>query len=431
MRDMIRKHLNKKIRASALCTGALLCMAFAVPCAASSQNQLDGVKQEISRQKNQLASKQKKYNSLQQALKQHELNIAKAANDIHATNNQLATIKRTIDKLNAEQAELEQKQQQQKAVVASLLNAQFRQGKDSDIASLLSGEDSTRLDRMTTYAEHISKARVEAIDALDATQTEIQMKVHELKEQKTEQQQALNALKQQKQTLDQQQQSRQKTLSSIKNQITSGNEDLVELQANEKRMIAAIAKAKAEAERRAREEAERRAREKAAAEARIKAAKEAKERAAAEAEAREIDQQYARQQARVPMDGLARHKGKLYWPVKGPILHNYGSLQRGQLHWKGMVFSKPLGSQVRAIYSGRIVFADWLRGYGLMIGIDHGKGDMSFYGYNQTLLKKVGDTVQAGEPIALVGDSGGQEKPGLYFEIRRKGQPTNPKPWLD
>ncbi len=142
---------------------------------------------------------------MQQALKQHELNIAKAANDIHATNNQLATIKRTIDKLNAEQAELEQKQQQQKAVVASLLNAQFRQGKDSDIASLLSGEDSTRLDRMTTYAEHISKARVEAIDALDATQTEIQMKVHELKEQKTEQQQALNALKQQKQTPDQQQ----------------------------------------------------------------------------------------------------------------------------------------------------------------------------------------------------------------------------------
>ena len=98
MRDIIRKHLNQKIRASALCTGVLLCMTFAVPCAASSQNQLDGVKQEISRQKNQLASKQKKYNSLQQDLKQHELNIAKAANDIHATNNQLATIKRAIDK---------------------------------------------------------------------------------------------------------------------------------------------------------------------------------------------------------------------------------------------------------------------------------------------------------------------------------------------
>ncbi|WP_236690724.1 hypothetical protein [Photobacterium angustum] len=147
---------------------------------------------------------------MQQDLKQHELNIAKAANDIHATNNQLATIKRTIDKLNAEQTELEQKQKQQKAVVASLLNAQFRQGQDSDIASLLSGEDSTRLDRMTTYAEYISKARVNAIDALDATQTEIQMKVHQLNEQKTEQQQALNTLKQQKQTLDQQQQSRQK-----------------------------------------------------------------------------------------------------------------------------------------------------------------------------------------------------------------------------
>lgn len=431
MRDMIRKHLNKKIRASALCTGVLLCMTFAVPCAASSQNQLDGVKQEISRQKNQLASKQKKYNSLQQDLKQYELNIAKAANDIHSTNNQLATIKRAIDKLNTEQTELEEKQKQQKAVVASLLNAQFRQGQDSDIASLLSGEDSTRLDRMTTYAEYISKARVNAIDALDATQTEIQMKVHQLNEQKTEQQQVLNTLKQQKQTLDQQQQSRQKTLSSIKSQIDSSSEDLAELQANERQMLAAIAKAKAEAERRAREEAARIAREKAAAQARIKAAKEAKARAAAEAEAREIDRQYANQNARVPMDGLARHKGKLYWPVKGTILHNYGSHQQGQLRWKGMVFSKPMGSQVKAIYSGRIIFSDWLRGYGLMIGIDHGKGDMSFYGYNQTLLKKVGDTVQAGEPIALVGDSGGQTQPGLYFEIRRKGQPIDPKPWLD
>jgi len=95
-----------------------------------------------------------------------------------------------------------------------------------------------------------------------------------------------------------------------------------------------------------------------------------------------------------------------------------------------MVIAQSSGRQVKSIYSGKVVFADWLRGYGLMMVIDHGKGDMSFYGYNQTLLKKVGDNVRASEPIALVGDSGGQERSALYFEIRRKGAPTNPKSWL-
>ena len=95
-----------------------------------------------------------------------------------------------------------------------------------------------------------------------------------------------------------------------------------------------------------------------------------------------------------------------------------------------MVIGKASGSKVNAVYPGKVIFADWLRGYGLMLAIDHGKGDMTFYGYNQTLLKKVGDSVQANEAIALVGDSGGQSQSGLYFEIRRKGTPTNPRTWL-
>ena len=116
--------------------------------------------------------------------------------------------------------------------------------------------------------------------------------------------------------------------------------------------------------------------------------------------------------------------------MKGSVLHNYGTKQRGELRWKGMVIAKDSGSKVNAVYPGKVIFADWLRGYGLMLAIDHGKGDMTFYGYNQTLLKKVGDTVQANEAIALVGDSGGKSRSGLYFEIRRKGTPTNPRTWL-
>lgn len=95
-----------------------------------------------------------------------------------------------------------------------------------------------------------------------------------------------------------------------------------------------------------------------------------------------------------------------------------------------MVIAAPEGSEVHAIADGRVLLADWLQGYGLVVVIEHGKGDMSLYGYNQSALVNVGAQVKAGQPIALVGDSGGQGQSALYFEIRRQGQAVNPRPWL-
>ncbi|WP_425440410.1 peptidoglycan DD-metalloendopeptidase family protein [Photobacterium lipolyticum] len=377
-------HLNHTIRASALCTGALLCLMFSQPSVATSKNQLDGVKQEISRQQNQLGSKKTQFNTLQKELRQQELGIAQTAKKIHQADSQLNTLNDSISKLERDQTTLQQLKFGQQEMLKELLDTQYRQGQNDQLASLLSGKQSTELDRMSVYAERLSQARSRALNELAATNTELQLKHHELALQRQQQQVLLTQLKTEKSTLESKQKHRKKTLISIKSQINSDNNYLTELHANEKRLLAEIAKAKAEAE----------------------AAR------------------------RVPMDGLARQQGKLPWPVKGSVLHAYGSVQKGELHWKGMVFSKPSGSQVKAVYSGKVVFADWLRGYGLMLAIDHGKGDMSFYGYNQTLLKKVGDTVQASEAIALVGDSGGQERSGLYFEIRRKGTPTNPRNWL-
>lgn len=383
MRDKIR-YLNHTLRASALCTGALLCLAFAQPAAAADQQQLDGVKQEITRQQSQLGSKQKQVVTLQKSLKEQELNIAATAKKIHQAENQLAQLNNAITTLQQQQQQLRQRQLGQQELLKELLNTHYRQGKNSQLASLLSGEDSTELDRMSVYAERLSKARADALDNLAATNTELQLKNHQLSQQQQQQKTLLAQLQAEKRKLETEQQQRKKTVRRIKSQISSDNQYLDELKANEKRLIQEIAKAKAAAE----------------------AAR------------------------RIPMDGLAKHKGKLPWPVKGSVLHHYGTPQQGELRWKGMVISKPVGSQVKAVYPGKVVFADWLRGYGLMLVIDHGKGDMSFYGYNQTLLKKVGDTVQASEAIALVGDSGGQENSALYFEIRRKGSPTNPTGWL-
>ncbi|GAM55365.1 cell wall endopeptidase [Vibrio ishigakensis] len=130
------------------------------------------------------------------------------------------------------------------------------------------------------------------------------------------------------------------------------------------------------------------------------------------------------------MDGLAKQRGKLPWPVKGRVLHTYGSTQGGQADWKGMVINANYEQPVKAVYPGKVVFADYLRGYGLVMLIDHGKGDMTLYGYNQVLTKKEGDKVTAGETIALAGDTGGQSRASVYFELRRNSRTENPQRWL-
>ena len=123
-------------------------------------------------------------------------------------------------------------------------------------------------------------------------------------------------------------------------------------------------------------------------------------------------------------------RGKLPWPVEGAMLARYGT-PRGEsgLTWQGMLIGAPAGDAVHAIHRGRVAYADWLRGFGLMLIIEHEDGFMSLYGHNETLTRETGDWVERGEVIATVGDSGGNSRPALYFEIRRAGHPVNPRRW--
>lgn len=128
---------------------------------------------------------------------------------------------------------------------------------------------------------------------------------------------------------------------------------------------------------------------------------------------------------------FSAHKGKLTWPVAGTLLHDFGQPRLGgTIKWNGVVLAAPRGREVRAIYHGRIAFADWLAGMGLLVIVDHGDGYMTLYGYNETILKNTGDWVAPGDVIATVGDSGGQSQAGLYFELRRGKQPVNPRQWV-
>ncbi len=350
---------------------------------AASQNELKGVKGEISRQKKDLTSQQQKLDNLQNSLKKQELSIVSQEKEIKETKKKLLTANANLDLLTKNIAELSSQKQVQSEKLEQLIQTYYmtrRAKAPSDILNTGVEED-----RISQYYQHLAKARSTTIKSIEKTQIALQ---ESRKQRQLEQIQITKLLKEQTSKRDQlakTQSKRKTTVGSIKKSISGDKNYLAELQRNETRLKAEIAKAK-------------------------KAA---------------LEKRNA-----IPMDGLAKRKGRLPWPIKGRVLHNYGSQQTGQVNWKGMVINAQYGQQVKSVYSGTVVFAEYLRGYGLVVLLDHGKGDMTLYGFNQALLKKEGDKVKAGEAIALAGDTGGQSRASLYFEIRRNSQAQNPKRWL-
>jgi len=135
-------------------------------------------------------------------------------------------------------------------------------------------------------------------------------------------------------------------------------------------------------------------------------------------------------ESEISQKAFAELKGKLAWPVKGKVKRLFGrNKPQSELRWQGIVIEAPNGRQVKAVSHGRIAFADWLRGLGNLVIIDHGNSYLSLYGHNESLYKSAGEWVEAGDVISTIGNSGGQNKSGLYFEIRKKGRPQNPTGW--
>ena len=127
---------------------------------------------------------------------------------------------------------------------------------------------------------------------------------------------------------------------------------------------------------------------------------------------------------------FASRAGQLPWPIQGRFVASFGSSRnQGDLKWNGVLISSQYGDPVRAVSHGRVVFSDWLQGFGFITILDHGNGYMTLYGHNESLFKQAGDWVAAGEVIATVGDSGGHSRPALYFEVRERGKPVDPRKW--
>lgn len=408
-------------RASMLCSSMLCAGLLLLPAvshgADDSKSQLKSIQQDIADKEKSVKAQQLQRSKLLEQLQSQEKVIAQASRQLRNTRTSLDTLNRETSQLSASISRLEKQQLQQQTLLAQQLDAAFRQGEHSGIELLLSGEENQRNQRILAYFGYLNGARQKNINDLQKTRQTLAAQKTAL-EQKQQQQKSLLAQQQgQHEKLQQASAARKQTLSALESTLQKDRADLVQMRQNESRLQDTIARA----ERAAREQAAREARE----------AERVRQRQAKEkAKGSTWQPTQSERELVARTGGLGRAAGQAFWPVRGRIEHRFGEQLQGELRWKGLVIDAAEGTEVKAIADGRVLMADWLQGYGLVVVLEHGKGDMSLYGYNQSALVSVGAQVKAGQPVALVGTSGGRGTPSLYFEIRRQGQAVNPLPWL-
>ncbi|NQZ87183.1 MAG: peptidoglycan DD-metalloendopeptidase family protein [Colwellia sp.] len=352
----------------------------------NSQNKtnqaLSEVQQQISQQQKSIKQTSNKRSSLENKLRSDDISIAKIAKKIINTQRDLKTTQQALKNLAREKISLTYKKQQQEKVLAQQLRAAYTSGHHDYIKLLLNQESPASVQRTVTYYKYLNDARTKEIDQFQIVLSNLLAVTTKHQEQAKK----LNVLKQeqaaQKISFQQSKQARKQTIRALSKELLNSKQLLAKLVAEEENLVVALQRIVT------------------------------------------LSQQSAE------LVGLKKLKRKLSWPIKGKISHSFGSRKHGYLKWKGILLAASVGKQVKAIHNGTVLFSDWLKGYGLVTVLDHGEGYMSLYGHNQALLKSVGDRVETGEPIALVGQSGGQNQSGLYFEIRRDGQAVNPKPWF-
>ncbi|MBD1227537.1 murein hydrolase activator EnvC [Xenorhabdus griffiniae] len=417
--------LQSKIRVLQLCALLFTFLSFSTNTFANpiseNKNQLKDIQQDIAEKEKSVKQQQKQRADLLNQLKEQESTISDVGRSLHTTQTRLNKLENDVSSLNTNIKHLQTQQKEQRQLLANQLDAAFRQGNHQGLELLLNGQENQRKERILAYYSYLNQARQETIAKLQKTTEELNQQKKLQLEKQSEQKAILASQKQQKQKMETARTARQKTLTTLESSLKKDQQSLAELRQNETRLRDKIAKAEREAKARA----EREAREAARVRAQVAAKqKQAQQKGSSYKPTEEERALMAR------TGGLGRPAGQAIWPVRGRVIHSFGEAIQGELRWKGVVISAAEGTEVRAISDGRVLLADWLQGYGLVVVIEHGKGDMSIYGYNQSTLVSVGQQVRAGQPIALVGSSGGQQQPSLYFEIRRQGQAVNPLPWL-
>jgi len=398
-----------------LLAGAVL---FWAPAGAEPAKELKAVQQQIAQKQQDIRQQQQDIKSLHRQLKADEQAISQLARRLNGTQQQLQQIRGELSELNRQSQSLTRALQQQEALLAGQLAQAYRFGHHDTLKLLLNQQDPTSMARALDYYGYLNQARLAVIAETQQTQQALERNRQQTRRASERLTALVKGQEQDHSALAEKFSQRETTLGALKHSLQEDQQQLGRLQQAEKKMQQQIeaARRKLEAERqRKRAEALARARAKAKAKGESEAAAQAKEEARLASNAHK---------------GLGKLRGQLPWPVQGRLLRQFGSPRTGQVTWKGILIGAAEGTPVKAIAAGDVVYADWLEGFGNVLVIDHGHGYLSLYGSNQALLKMAGDSIQAGDTIALVGRSGGQDSAGLYFEIRQQGQPVNPSRWL-
>ncbi|MFY8298664.1 murein hydrolase activator EnvC family protein [Pseudoalteromonas sp. SS15] len=362
----------------------MLVLAFANANESRTKQDLDAVQKELEKSQKNYQQQSERFNKLKRKLRDFELQIAQHAKALSLTEQGINENRQQQYTLESENKRLEQQKSKLQTLLAGQLKSAYMTGSHDYSKMLLNQEHSATLERTLSYYDYFNKARITQIEALKKVieqlaenQQSLEQKQQQLNDLFTQQTERLAALKATKEQ-------RQNSLSQLNSALKQTQSAIAYLKENEQTLITTLS---------------------------------------------QLNEQQSESLVPVELIGLRSKKGKLPWPSKGRLKHRFGQRKHAGMNWKGVFIAAKTGDNVKAVQQGQVVFADWLNGFGWVIVIDHGLGYMSLYGHAQTLLKDVGDQVRSGESIALVGQSGGQADPGLYFELRHKGSAVDPVKW--
>ncbi len=352
--------------------------------ARKAEAELQAVKSEIERVTREVSAAQVERDRLTRDLKSAELSVGHARETLSELKRQRAEHAARRTALAGEQREREAQLEKNRADLAGQIRAAYTIGRQEPLKLLLNQEDPALAGRMFVYYGYFGRARAGQIKLIEDD-------VQRLAELTAE----LDAEDAELARLEQQQRAE---LSQLEHARAQRSQVLAGLEAESHTRAQSLERLRAQ---------------QAGLEQLLRELRAAMERFPLETNA-----------------AFARLRGKLAWPVNGHLVARFGDARAGGVRWDGVLVATERGAPVKAVCEGRVIYADWLPGLGLLAIVDHGDGYLSLYGHNERLYKGAGEHVAAGETLAAAGDSGGSGRPELYFEIRKAGKPVDPRPWF-
>lgn len=416
----------KHFKTTLACTSFFVLVLACVPYAHAnkkeqSKQSLNDVQQRLETLKKELDNSQEAHKDAADALKESELAISAANKKLFEINQKQQQNKKTLTQLKSDSITTNQALTQQQKLLSSQLYQQYIHGQQSYIQMILQSENPSEIARDVEYFSYVAKARASLITKMqgnlnkisklnDATASALK-EVADLKQKQVDEKRALESQKQAK----------SKVVSNLSQQIAAQRSEIKKLTRDEKRLselVERLAKIIPPTPKKVRPKRE------------PTTTANTPEPITNNKPPKEILANNTEPSQEFSGASFAALKGKLRLPVRGDVTNRFGSSREDSgISWKGLFIKANEGAEVKSIATGRVVFADWLRGFGNLIILDHGDGYMSLYGNNQAVLKQVGDNVRAGDVIASVGNSGGNQTNGLYYELRSQSRPFDPLSW--